>query len=84
VARLGVAEGTTVCLTEAPDGGCLPTPSVPTLASPMAAARRIMQRRRNVLRELARQRSAPVRVSRKRRPRREAGAVSLADVGAMQ
>jgi hypothetical protein len=50
----------------------------------MAAARRIMQRRRNVLRELARQRSAPVRVSRKRRPRREAGPVSLADVGAMQ
>ncbi|HET6467980.1 MAG TPA: AbrB/MazE/SpoVT family DNA-binding domain-containing protein [Geminicoccaceae bacterium] len=52
VARLKVEKGEVLYLTEAPDGYRL-TPYDPEFEAQMAAARRIMKRRRNVLRELA-------------------------------
>lgn len=51
-ARLNVSEGDNLFLTEAP-GGYLITPYDPEFQSQMDAARSIMKRRRNVLRELA-------------------------------
>ncbi|WP_188411310.1 AbrB/MazE/SpoVT family DNA-binding domain-containing protein [Agaricicola taiwanensis] len=52
LARLNVAEGDTVYLTESPDGYRI-TPYNPDFATQMDAARTVMKRRRNVLRELA-------------------------------
>lgn len=52
LARMHLAEGDTLFLTEAPDGYRV-TPYDPDLDNQMAAARRIMKKRRNVLRELA-------------------------------
>lgn len=51
-ARLRVAKGDTVYLTEAPDGYRL-TPYDPGFETQMTEARAIMKRRRNALRELA-------------------------------
>jgi len=51
-ARLNIAEGDNVFLTEAP-GGYLITPYDPDFQNQMDAARAIMKKRRNVLRELA-------------------------------
>lgn len=51
-ARLNVAEGDSLFLTEAP-GGYLITPYDPEFERQMDAARVIMKRRRNVLHELA-------------------------------
>jgi putative addiction module antidote len=50
--RLHLGEGDTVFLTEAPDGYRV-TPFDPSFEDQMTAARRIMKKRRNVLRELA-------------------------------
>jgi putative addiction module antidote len=50
--RLHLGEGDTVFLTEAPDGYRV-TPFDPRFEDQMTAARRIMKKRRNVLRELA-------------------------------
>ncbi|MDQ0510630.1 AbrB/MazE/SpoVT family DNA-binding domain-containing protein [Ancylobacter amanitiformis] len=50
--RLNVGQGDTLYLTEAPDGYRL-TPYEPEFAEQMEAARAIMKKRRNVLRELA-------------------------------
>jgi putative addiction module antidote len=52
VSRLKVEKGDVVYLTEAPDGYRL-TPYDPGFAEQMEAARHIMKRRRNALRELA-------------------------------
>ena len=52
LARLKLAKGDTVYLTENPDGVTL-TPSDPTFEEQISAARIIMKTRRNVLRELA-------------------------------
>jgi putative addiction module antidote len=52
VSRLKVEKGDVVYLTEAPDGYRL-TPYDPGFAEQMEAARQIMKRRRNALRELA-------------------------------
>jgi putative addiction module antidote len=52
LSRLNVAEGDTVYLTEAPDGYRI-TPYNPDFADQMGAARAVMKKRRNVLRELA-------------------------------
>jgi putative addiction module antidote len=52
LSRLQLAEGDTVFLTESPDGYRV-TPYDPRFEEQMAAARRIMKKRRNVLRELA-------------------------------
>jgi putative addiction module antidote len=49
---LKLEKGDTIYLTESPDGYRL-TPYDPRFAQQMALARRIMKRRRNVLRELA-------------------------------
>ncbi|WP_404403429.1 AbrB/MazE/SpoVT family DNA-binding domain-containing protein [Pelagibacterium halotolerans] len=51
-ARLNIKEGDSLFLTEAP-GGYLITPYDPQFERQMDAARAIMKRRRNVLRELA-------------------------------
>lgn len=51
--RLKVEKGDTVYLTEAPDGYRL-TPYDPAFEKQMLAAARIMKKRRNVLRALAR------------------------------
>ena len=51
-ARLKVEKGDTVYLTEAPDGYRL-TPYSPDFETQMTAARKIMRKRRNALRELA-------------------------------
>jgi putative addiction module antidote len=51
-ARLKVEKGDTVYLTEAPDGYRL-TPYSPDFESQMTVARKIMRKRRNALRELA-------------------------------
>lgn len=51
-ARLKVAEGDSLYLTEAP-GGYLITPYDPEFERQMEAARSIMKKRRDVLRELA-------------------------------
>ena len=50
--RLKVEKGDTLFLTEAPDGYRL-TPFDPAFEAQMTAARRVMKRRRNALRELA-------------------------------
>ena len=50
--RLHLGDGDTVFLTEAPDGYRL-TPYDPDFEEQMSAARRIMNRRRHALRELA-------------------------------
>lgn len=50
--RLNVGEGDSLYLTEAP-GGFLITPYDPEFEHQMEAARSIMKKRRNVLRELA-------------------------------
>jgi putative addiction module antidote len=50
--RLNVKEGDSLFLTEAP-GGYLVTPYDPEFQHQMEAARSVMKRRRNVLRELA-------------------------------
>ena len=50
--RLKLAKGDTVYLTENPDGVTL-TPGDPTFEEQINAARTIMKKRRNVLRELA-------------------------------
>lgn len=52
LSRLNVGQGDTLYLTEAPDGYRL-TPYEPEFAEQMEAAKRIMKKRRNVLRELA-------------------------------
>ena len=52
LARLKLAKGDTLYLTENPDGVTL-TPSDPTFEDQINAARTIMKKRRNVLRELA-------------------------------
>lgn len=52
VSRLHLSEGDTIHVTEAP-GGLLLTPYDPQFEAQMAAARKVMKRRRNVLRELA-------------------------------
>jgi putative addiction module antidote len=52
VARLKIEKGDTVFLTDAPDGYRL-TPYDPVFDKQMAAAERIMKKRRNVLRALA-------------------------------
>lgn len=52
LARLQVSAGDTVYLTEAPDGFRI-TPYEPGFEEQMDVARRIMKKRRNALRELA-------------------------------
>lgn len=52
LARLGVAKGDVLYLTETPDGFRL-TPYDPEFAAQMDAARKVMKRRRAALRELA-------------------------------
>jgi putative addiction module antidote len=52
LAKLRVEQGDTVYLTEAPDGYRITTYE-PDFESDMKLARRIMRKRRNVLRELA-------------------------------
>ena len=53
LARMNLEAGDRVLLTEAPDG-CRLTPCESDFEAEMAAARRIMTRRRDALRELAR------------------------------
>jgi len=53
LAKLDVAGGDTVFLTEAPDGFRI-TPHDPEVEGQMNTARRVMKKRRNALRELAR------------------------------
>lgn len=52
LARMRVAEGDTLYLTESPDGYRL-TPFDPEFAEQMEAAEAVMRRRRDALRELA-------------------------------
>ncbi len=52
LARLRVAKGDTVFLTESPDGFRI-TSYDPEFEEDMALARRVMRKRRNLLRELA-------------------------------
>jgi putative addiction module antidote len=52
LARLRVGKGDTLFLTEAPDGFRV-TPYDPEFEAQMDVARRVMKKRRNVLRELA-------------------------------
>ena len=52
LARLKLAKGDTVFLTEAPDGYRI-TPYDPTFEAQMAVARKLMKKRRAALRELA-------------------------------
>ena len=52
LARLKVAKGDTVFLTDAPDGYRI-TPYDPEFEQQMELARRVMRERRNVLKELA-------------------------------
>jgi len=52
LARLKVEKGDTLYVTDSPDGVRL-TPHDPAFAAQMDAARDVMKRRRNVLRELA-------------------------------
>lgn len=51
-AKMNVAKGDTVYLTDSPDGFRL-TPYAPGFEEQMTAARTIMKKRRNALRELA-------------------------------
>lgn len=53
LAKLNVGKGDTVYLTEAANGGFNLTPYDEEFERQMQAARRIMKKRRNVLRELA-------------------------------
>ncbi len=53
LAKLRVEQGDTVYLTEAPDGYRITTLTTPDFERDMKLARRIMRKRRNVLRELA-------------------------------
>lgn len=53
LAKMNVGKGDTVYLTEAADGGFNLTPYDDEFERQMEAARRIMKKRRNVLRELA-------------------------------
>lgn len=53
LAKLNVERGDTVYLTEAATGGFHLTPYDEAFSQQMDAARRIMKKRRNVLRELA-------------------------------
>ncbi|RZL58597.1 MAG: AbrB/MazE/SpoVT family DNA-binding domain-containing protein [Variovorax sp.] len=53
LAKLNVERGDTVYLTEAATGGFHLTPYDEVFSQQMDAARRIMKKRRNVLRELA-------------------------------
>lgn len=52
LARLHVEQGDTLYLTEAP-GGFRVTPYEPEFEAQMETARRVMKKRRNVLREMA-------------------------------
>jgi putative addiction module antidote len=52
IARLKVAKGDSIFITETPDGFAI-TPHDPNFETQMQAAEEIMKRRRNVLRELA-------------------------------
>mgnify|MGYP003559097377 FL=1 len=52
LARLKLAKGDTVFVTDAPNGVVLP-PYSPEFEAHMVAARALMKKRRNVLRELA-------------------------------
>ena len=52
LARLNVEKGDTIYVTESPDGVRI-TPNNPTFETQMTAARKIMKKRRNVLKELA-------------------------------
>lgn len=52
LARLKVEKGDTVFVTESPDGVRI-TPHDPSFETQMTAARKIMKKRRNVLKELA-------------------------------
>ncbi|MGH8263526.1 MAG: AbrB/MazE/SpoVT family DNA-binding domain-containing protein [Steroidobacterales bacterium] len=52
LARLKLAKGDTLYITETPDGYRL-TPYNPTFEKQMTAARKIMKKRRSALRELA-------------------------------
>ena len=52
LARLKVEKGDTIYVTESPDGVRI-TPNDPTFETQMTAARKIMKKRRNVLKELA-------------------------------
>jgi putative addiction module antidote len=54
LAKMNVGKGDTVYLTEAANGGFNLTPYDDEFERQMEAARRIMKKRRNVLRELAR------------------------------
>jgi putative addiction module antidote len=53
LARLKVEKGDTLFVTEAANGSVMMSPYSPEFESQMEAARRIMKKRRNVLRELA-------------------------------
>jgi putative addiction module antidote len=53
LAYLKVEKGDTLFVSEAPNGGYTLTPYDPEFEAQMDAARRIMKKRRNVLRELA-------------------------------
>lgn len=53
LAKLNLAKGDTLYLTESPDGFRL-TPFNPDFEVQMTAARKVMKKRRNVLRQLAR------------------------------
>jgi len=53
LAALNVGKGDTLIFTEAPGGGFRITPSDPSFEAQMKAARKIMKKRRNALRELA-------------------------------
>jgi putative addiction module antidote len=52
IARLKVAKGDSIFITETPDGFAI-TPHDPKFETQMQAAEEVMKRRRNVLRELA-------------------------------
>lgn len=52
LARLKVAKGDTLFLTESPEGFCI-TPYDPDFERQMTLARKVMRERREVLRELA-------------------------------
>ncbi|MBX3588731.1 MAG: AbrB/MazE/SpoVT family DNA-binding domain-containing protein [Ramlibacter sp.] len=53
LARLKLEKGDTVFLTEAANGAIMMSPYSPEFETQMEAARRLMKKRRNVLRELA-------------------------------
>jgi len=53
LARLKLGKGDTVFVTEAANGNFMISPYSPEFETQMDAARRVMKKRRNVLRELA-------------------------------